>query len=380
MGAGAHIHERSGQPMKVVIPRWVQMVALPLLVLLLWFSVGIFSQVVFIFLSAMLIAFTLNPLVTRLEKMKIPRYLGVLLVFLFFISIIVAIFILVIPPAIEQLQELIDKLPFYVSDVGDKIDSWKASLERLNLPFDISTQGDKLVERVEEYVANLGSKAVSFSINVLSALGQILLVMVISIYMLLDTRRISRGVHRLFPRRNQADADELIKSSQRAVTHWVIAQSLLSLLVGVSTGVGIWLLDVVGIWPEGSQYAIFFGAWAGLTEIIPYIGPILGATPPVIVASFSSFWAVLAVIILFIVIQQLEGNVLVPNIMGSIVGVHPLVVIFAVLAGGQLHGIAGMVLALPLVALIRAVVMFIKPRVTLEKAPAVEAAEEDAGP
>ncbi|HDY69867.1 MAG TPA: AI-2E family transporter, partial [Actinobacteria bacterium] len=85
MGAGTHIHERSGQPMKVVIPRWVQMVALPLLVLLLWFSVGIFSQVVFIFLSAMLIAFTLNPLVTRLEKMKIPRYLGVLLVFLFFI-------------------------------------------------------------------------------------------------------------------------------------------------------------------------------------------------------------------------------------------------------------------------------------------------------
>jgi predicted PurR-regulated permease PerM len=367
--------------MKVVIPRWMQMVGLPLLLLLLWFSAGVFSQVIFIFLSAMLIALTLNPLVKKLERIKIPRYIGVLLVFLFFISIIAAVLVLVIPPAVDQLQQLIDRLPFYVSDIGDKMASWKSSLERLNLPFDVSAQGDKLVNRVEEYVANLGTKAVSFSINVLGVLGQIVLVLVISIYMLLDARRISRGVHRLFPRSSQDDADELILSSQRAVTHWVIAQSLLSLLVGVSTGVGIWLLDVLGIWPGGSQYAIFFGAWAGLTEVIPYIGPILGATPPTFIAAFTSVWAVLAVIILFIVIQQLEGNVLVPNIMGTIMGVHPLVVIFAVLAGAQLHGVVGMILALPLVALIRALVVFFRPRLELEKAPALETAgagDEDA--
>ncbi len=359
--------------MKVNIPRWVQMVGLPLLILLLWFTAAQFSQVIFIFISATIIALMLNPLVRKLEQLRIPRYIGVFLVFFTMLAVVVLFLIIVIPPAIEQLQELIDLLPFYATELGDEVDSWKQSLERLNLPFDVSEQGDKLVERLEEYVADLGSKAVTVSINIVGALAQFLLVVVISIYMLLDARRIGRYFRRLFPQNSQDDAEELIRSSQTAVTHWIRAQVLLSLLVGISTGIGIWFLDIVGIWPEGSQYAVFFGAWAGLTEIIPYIGPILGAAPPVTVALFTTPWAALAVVVLFIVIQQVEGNILVPNVMGQIVGVHPLIVIFAVLAGAQLHGIAGMILALPLVALIRELVIFIKPRIRFEKAGPVVA-------
>ncbi|MHB1381149.1 MAG: AI-2E family transporter, partial [Thermoleophilia bacterium] len=163
------------------------------------------------------------------------------------------------------------------------------------------------------------------------------------------------------------DADEFILRSQRAVTQWVRAQVLLGLLIGASTALGIWLLGVVGIWPEGSKYSIFFGAWAGVTEFIPYVGPILGAIPPVLVALFASPWSALGVVVLFIVIQQLEGHVLVPNVMSSIVGVHPLVVIFAVLAGAEFRGITGMILALPLVALGREMYCFFKPRVSFEK-------------
>ncbi len=360
--------------LKITVPRWVQMVGLPLLVIFLWFTATLVSQVVFIFLSAGIIALMLNPLVEMLEKRHLPRFIGVALVFLTFIAIIAALLVIVIPPAIEQLQELVDSLPFYATELGDELDSWKSSIEGLNLPMDVSQQADRLVARMEDYVADLGSKAVSLSINIVNALAQIILVLVISIYMLLDAERIGRNLRKLFPRAMRKDADELIESSQKAVTHWARAQALLSLLVGVSTSIGILLLGALGVWPEGSQYAAFFGAWAGITEFIPYIGPILGAAPPVFVALFSSPWAALSVVILFVVIQQVEGNILVPNLMGTIVGVHPLVVIFAVLAGAQLHGIAGMILALPLVALLRRLYQFFKPRIKFEKRTTAELA------
>lgn len=367
--------------MNIRIPRWVQMVGLPLVILLIWFAAAQVSQAIFIFISAIVIALMLNPLVTSLERLKIPRYAGVFIVFLIMITAVVVFLVIVIPPALEQLQELLDSLPFYAIEIGDEIDSWKRSLERLNLPFDVSEQGDRLVQRLEDYLAGMGSKAVSLSFNIVNLIAQILIVIVISIYMLLDAKRIGRAVRRLFPKEQSGDADELIRASQKAVTHWIKAQAVLSLLVGVSTSVGILLLNVIGIWPEGSSYAVFFGAWAGLTEFIPYIGPILGATPPVLVALFSSPWAALSVVILFIIIQQVEGNILVPNVMGSVVGVHPLVVIFAVLAGAEIHGIAGMILALPLVALISELISFIKPRISWEKAtasePAAAAAEDD---
>lgn len=353
-----------------------------MLVIILWFMASLVNQVIFIFLSASIIALMLNPLVALLERRHLPRFIGVALVFLTFIAVIVVFLVIVIPPAIEQLQELVDRLPFYATELGDELDTWKSSIERLNLPIDVSQQADRLVQRMEGYVADLGSKALSLSINLVNALAQILLVLVISIYMLLDAERIGRNLRKFFPKAMRKDADELIESSQKAVTHWVRAQALLSLLVGVSTSIGILLLGAIGVWPEGSQYAAFFGAWAGVTEFIPYIGPILGAAPPVIVALFSSPWAALAVVILFVVIQQVEGNILVPNLMGTIVGVHPLVVIFAVLAGAQLHGIAGMVLALPLVALVRQLYHFFKARISFENQVSVElpaAGEEQSG-
>ncbi len=353
--------------MRIIVPRWAQMVLLPVLVLLVWFAVAEVNKVIFIFLAATIIALMLNPLVKHLETLKVPRPLGVLIVYSLFLALLVAFFIVVIPPAIDQLQELVDRLPFYITEAGDELARWKASFERLNLPIDVSAQSEKIISRLEDYGASLGTWLVSQSFNVITVLTQLLVVVVISIYMLLDARRIGDAFRNLFPAGSRDDADELIQSSQKALNQWVRAQVLLGFLIGLSVGVGIWLLDITGIWSGGGEYSIFFGAWAGLTEFIPYIGPILGATPPVILALFSSPWAALAVVILFIFIQQVEGHVLVPTIMGSLVGVHPLLVIFAVLAGAELYGIAGMIIALPTVALGRQLFIFFRPRVVFEK-------------
>ena len=352
--------------MNIQIPRWIQLVGLPILVLLIWFSAAQVAHAIYLFVGAMVIALMLNPLIKRLEWMRIPRYIGVFLVYLGLLGLLVLFLILIIPPAIGQLEELLNNSPIYAESVRRQIESWQDSIGGLNLPLDLSEYTSQLAQRIEEYIADLGPQLLTYSVNIVGALTNFLIVVVISIYMLLDARRIGRFVHRLFPDKFGGDADELILRSQRALTQWVRAQILLCLLIGASTALGIWLLGVVGIWPEGSKYAIFFGAWAGVTEFIPYIGPILGAIPPILVALFDSPWSALAVAILFIVIQQLEGHILVPNVMSSIVGVHPLVVIFAVLAGAEFRGITGMILALPLVALGRELYTFFKPRVSLE--------------
>jgi predicted PurR-regulated permease PerM len=309
----------------------------------------------------------LNPLVKKLEWLKIPRYIGVFVVYLGLLAVIVLFFLIIIPPTIAQLQLLIDNLPNYAETLRQQIESWKSTLEGLNLPIDVSAQAGKLADRLQVALVDLGPLILAYSINFVGAFSEFFIVVVISIYMLLDAKRIGRFVRSLFPKSNQTDAEEFIQRTQTAVTHWIQAQALLSFLIGASTGFGIWLLGVIGIWPEGAKYSVFFGAWAGLTEFIPYLGPILGAIPPVVTALFASPWAALAVVGVFIFIQEVEAHILVPNIMGSVVGVHPLVVIFAMLAGAEIRGIVGIILALPLVALGREIVAFFKKRISFEK-------------
>lgn len=358
--------------MQIRIPRWVQMVGLPVILILLWFTFSLFTTAIFIFAAAGITALILDPLVRRLEWLKIPRFIGVFIVYLSLVAILVFFFILIIPPAVSQLTELINNLPGYSDSVREQIDSWKSGFERLNLPVDLSVEVEKVVDRFQSAIIDFGSLLVQYSINAVSVVTEFFVIIVISIYMLIDAKRIGRALRSFFPAGRQDDADEFVLRARTAVSQWFEAQMLLSLLVGISTGIGIWILGLIGVWPEGSQYALFFGAWASVTEFLPYIGPVLGAVPPVVTAAFVSPWAVLAVILVFVFVQQVEGHILVPNIMGQILGIHPLVVIFAVLAGAEVRGISGMLLTLPLLALAREIVSFLRPRISLEKMWKVE--------
>ena len=157
-----------------------------------------------------------------------------------------------------------------------------------------------------------------------------------------------------------------MRSAKTAVVDYVKAQVLLSAVLGASVGVAMWILSLIGAFPSGGRYALFFGVWAGLMEAIPYLGPVLAAVPPSVVAVFDSPLSALWVIITFVLIQEVEGHILVPVIMGSRFRVHPLVVIFAILAGGEIHGITGMLIAIPLIPLIKETWLFFRPRLQFE--------------
>jgi putative heme transporter len=368
-------------PGKIVIPRWVQLGVLPVLLLFAWFTLMAIGQVVFVFLLAGLIALVLNPLVHGLERIRIPRFAGVFLVYLLFVAVLALIVAIVWPPASRQLHNLMVALPNMTDPAGDTVQRLQALANRAGLNIDVGSQLRAGLTAIANRIPQFTGSMVDVGVSVVRSATLLVIIVVVSIYMLLDGRRIGRFVAGHFPTRSASDGEEYVRAARGAVVGYVKAQVLLSAILGASVGVAMWLLSIIGAFPSGGHYALFFGVWAALMEAVPYLGPVLAAVPPTVVAVFDSPLAALWVIITFILIQEIEGHVLVPVIMGSRFRVHPLVVIFAVLAGGEIHGITGMLIAIPLIPLVRETIDFIRPRLSFESwgaAVAEIAATDDA--
>jgi predicted PurR-regulated permease PerM len=202
------------------------------------------------------------------------------------------------------------------------------------------------------------------AISIGKTLFSAVLLIVVSVYMLLDMQRLGRAVDRRFPPR--PGERPLLLSIEHALASYVRGQAALSLIIGTSAGIGLWALAMVGLLPHAQQYALLFGGWVALTEIIPYLGPWLGAIPPFLYALVVHPLSALWVALLFLCIHQIEGHVVVPNVMGSALRLHPLLVIFGLGAGAELYGLPGALVALPVLAVSRALWEFFSGRIALE--------------
>jgi predicted PurR-regulated permease PerM len=364
---------------KLQIPRWMQLVGLPLVLLFLWTLASTVAHVVFLFIVAALIALLLDPLVRALGRMRIPRGFSVAVVFLSFATVLVVGVIAIGVVVVDQSREAADRIDAYLTvergqssqtdaerDV-DRLQGWlnDHGLERIK----VEEQGQDFVDSLrdadpQEYTSRVIDFLEGAALSIFEVLFSLVLIIVVSVYMLLDMGRLSAAVDRRFPPR--PDSGSLIPRIESALAGYVRGQVLLSLIIGVSAGVGLWVLGTLG-WAEGmDQYALLFGAWVGFMELIPYLGPWLGAIPPVtyalIVDPVSAIWVTL----LFLAIHQIEGHIVVPNVMGSALRLHPLLVIFGLLAGGEIYGLAGIFVALPLLAVLRALWEFAGERLELE--------------
>jgi predicted PurR-regulated permease PerM len=182
--------------------------------------------------------------------------------------------------------------------------------------------------------------------------------------MLLDMQRLARVIDRRFPPR--PGSRPLMWRVEHALVAYVKGQLLLSAIIGTSAGIGMWLLGITGLVPGADTYAILFGLFVAFTELIPYLGPWLGALPPFFYALAVDPVSAVWVALLFLFIHQVEGHIVVPNVMGSALRLHPLLVIFGLLAGGEIYGLPGIFVALPLLAVMRAVWEFFHDRIELE--------------
>jgi predicted PurR-regulated permease PerM len=353
-------------PGRIRIPRWVQLAVLPALLIIGWFALGAIGQVIFIFLVAALVALVLNPLVHGLERVHVPRYAGVFIVYLAFVAVVVLVAALIWPPVVQQLRSLASALPGMGDQAGETIARLQRLSDRAGLGIDVADQIRDTLTAIADRIPQFTSNVVDVGVTVVRQITTFIIIVVLSIYMLLDGRRIGGFIARRFPTHSEADGRDYVRSAKTAVVDYVKAQVLLSTALGASVGVAMWILSLIGAFPSGARYALFFGVWAGLMEAIPYLGPVLAAVPPSLVAVFDSPLSALWVIVTFVLIQEVEGHILVPVIMGSRFRVHPLVVIFAILAGGEIHGITGMLIAIPLIPLIKETWLFFRPRLEFE--------------
>ncbi|MCW2949519.1 MAG: family transporter [Thermoleophilia bacterium] len=196
---------------------------------------------------------------------------------------------------------------------------------------------------------------------VAEAAFNLILVVVITIYMLLDAPRITRFINSMLPA--SSGIDQLHGRIQHSLLRYAIGQTLASLVMGASAALALFVFGKTGLWSAGDQYAVLFGVVVAITEFAPSIGPVIGAIPVIVTASFDGIGPAVAVLVLFLVLHQIEGHIVIPKLMGAAIAVHPLLVIFGVLAGAQMLGVGGLLLALPLLAVGREIVMFARERV-----------------
>jgi predicted PurR-regulated permease PerM len=369
----------SGGAPTVQIPRWIQLVGLPILALIALLIVGKVFHAVFLFIVAGLIALLLEPLVRSLERLRIPRGFSIAIVYLSFAAALAAVFIAIGVIVVDQTQSAANRIDSYLtSESGqppqtgferdvDRLQIWLDThhLERV----DVKKQGTDFAQSikgkdVEKYTTDVIDFLRGAALSIFQLIFALVLILVVSIYMLLDMSRLKARVDRRFP--PSPGKPGLIVQMEKAVAGYVRGQVLLSLIIGTSAGIGMWVLGTVGLVPGADKYAVAFGAWVAVMELIPYLGPWLGAIPPIIYALVVHPISALWVALLFLGIHQIEGHIVVPNVMGSALRLHPLLVIFGLLAGGELYGLPGIFVALPFLAVMRAMWEFFGERVQLE--------------
>jgi predicted PurR-regulated permease PerM len=370
-------------PEPVVVPRWIQLVVLPLALLAVWALARASGPVLLVFAVAGVVALGLNPVVEALERplrrLHLPRGLAVLVVYLTLLLVLVGVGLLLVNAIADQVQAFQRNLPDLVDQANKSLASLQKTLNDNGIKVEITRQGSTALQTLQDNLSQSSGSIVSSARDILATVVEgaagVVLTLVISIYMLLYGPRIGRLVRSVLPRGDGTVDDDFPARAQKAVFNYVRGQVLFSLIMGFSAGLTLWFLGVVGIFPDGQRYAVFFGAFYGVCELIPYIGPILGGAPPAIIALFQDPLSGLWVILALVALQQLEGHVVAPQVFGRTLRINPLIVLAALLIGGQLYGIVGAFVALPLAALARETVLYLRRHLVLEPWGTPSAAE-----
>ena len=355
----------------VVVPRWIQLVVLPLAILGAWALLRAAGPITLLFVVAGLIALLLNPFVALLQRRRVPRGFAVLIVYGLLLVGLAGLGVAVAGPIGDQASTFGRNVPGIVRDANRELASVQHWLDRNGINVEIQKQGRTALQTLGDRVSAGSGELVTFTRDAVTILIEsaiaLILILVLSVYMLIYGERIGAAVRQVVPRGDGTPGDDYPTSVQRAVFGYVRGQLLFSTIMGASAGITLWILGSLGVFPDGKTYAVVFGLWYGFAELIPYIGPAIGAAPPVLLALVSghpldALWLTLA----FTALQQIEGHVVAPTVFSQALRINPLLVIFALLIGGRLYGFAGAFIALPIAAVLRETVVYLRRHLILE--------------
>ena len=304
---------------------------------------------------AMILAFILNPLVNYItsirfgtKKRHIGRGISVICAFLILILFLLLVGTFVLLPFIHEFDKFIIDLPNLISKIQNIAIKIQQRAQLLDLPANINTFIEQAITSAASFSADLAKRILQAAFGFASSIVELVVVPVLAYYFLKDWSILKDKIVSLFTVESRERVRKIIEEMSLVISAYIRGQVIISIIIGIFVFSGMYLLGV--------DYPLVLGLLAACTESIPIIGPIVGSVPAIMLAYLISPTLAFKVIIFYILVQFIENQIVVPNIMGHTIDLHPVVIIISLLIGGQLWGIIGMMLAVPAAALLRVLI------------------------
>jgi predicted PurR-regulated permease PerM len=298
--------------------------------------IWLFGRTLALLALGLAIAAALSPFVNRMER-RIPRLMAIILIYMLIFLVFIAIIWIIFPAIVEQGAELVALVPEIANLVQDWYEAWGSDLP--------------LVETFFNQIVQFATTLMAVPLGLASAIVQIFLVFFVSLYTLAEAPKMRRFVFSLFPPGRRERVMYVIDEMAGAMGGFVRGTVIIAILVGLLTFIGLTLIGV--------RFSLVLGLIAGVLELLPYLGPILASVPMLLVALLDSPTQALVVLVFFVILQQVESNIFVPNIMHSQTEISPLLAMLAIVAGGSLGGLLGALVAIPLAAAFQVFVVLV---------------------
>ncbi len=301
------------------------------------------------FFIAAFIAYLLHPFIEKIHELGMPRSLAVLLIYLLFFGGMGWAVYNGFPVILKQLRELAEKLPDLINVYREWIRLFYESTA--DLPEGVHDRFEQLLAAIE---ANISGTIESILLSIRGIVNNLIIIALIpfiAFYFLKDYKKVNRAAWYVTPRSWRAPLIKFLRDADKTLGNYIRGQLLVCLFIGV--------FAFIGLWAAGMPYPLLLAFIIGITNVIPYFGPIIGALPAVIIALTISVKMVVIVIAIIFILQILEGNLLSPLIVGRTLHIHPAAIMFALLLGEQVGGIAGLILAVPAFGVLKTAVLHI---------------------
>ncbi|MBO0419486.1 MAG: AI-2E family transporter [Vagococcus fluvialis] len=302
-----------------------------------------------------------KPIVTFLEKKGVSKTWGATIVLLLLVGIVVVSISSIIPSLVKQIAALLKSAPTFIKEV----ESWANEMSHHPMLQNIDFQSylDKwnisIGNIVQTTINGVSSSIGSFVSSIAGIVMLVVTVPFILFYMLKDGHKMIPAIQKYFPEKHKGEMVGLLKKMSETIEKYISGQMIECLFVGVGTSLGYMIIGV--------DYAFLFGVIAGLTNMIPYIGPYIGLAPAVIVTVFADPWKAVFACIVVLIVQQIDGNIIYPNVIGKSLDIHPLTIIIILLVAGNLAGLLGMILGVPFYAVCKTIFVYVFDMVQLSK-------------
>jgi len=303
-----------------------------LLIFVLFYFLFLVREILVIFFVSLILASAIGPWVDWMQDKKVPRGLGIMLIYLVLSALVFGSIFLIIPPIMDQINELNNNFPQIAEKVISEFSVLKEYSEKSGLLNNIKTA-------VESFSMNMSDKFFSTVSGFLGGIVSFFMTLVITFYMVAEENAMKKIIWSLAPEKYQIYIVKLVNRMQQKIGLWLRGQLILSLIIFALTYIALSILKI--------KYALILALIAGLTEFIPYFGPSIAAVPAVFLSLNKSLFFAFIVAILYFIIQWVENNIIVPKLMQKVIGLNPVVSIAVLLIGFKLTGVIGAILALP---------------------------------